>query len=71
MMFERFVIGQSRRAAIACVIQERSQVPQGADMRAIALDDLDVGIPRLVIAPKHVERTGTREKQRDVVRSLS
>jgi hypothetical protein len=40
-------------------------------MRAVATDDRDVGIPRLIVAPKLVERAGTREQQRDVIGSLS
>ena len=40
-------------------------------MRAVALDDLDVGIFRLIIAPEQIEYAGTRKKQRDVIGSLS
>ena len=52
MMFERFVIGQSRRAAIAGIIEQRSQISQRADVAAVAFNDLDVRIPRLVVAPE-------------------
>ena len=69
MMFERFAVGQPCRTAIARVIEERSQVSEGPDVRAVALDDLDVGIFRLIIAPEQIEYAGTRKQQRNFVRS--
>ncbi len=71
MMFERFAVGQPCRTAIARVIEERSQVSEGPDVRAVALDDLDVGIFRLIIAPEQIEYAGTRKQQRNFIRSQS
>ena len=39
-------------------------------MRAVAFDDLNVGIPRLVIAPERIKYAGTRKEQRHVIGSL-
>jgi hypothetical protein len=39
-------------------------------VRAIAPDDGDVGIARLVIAHEHIERTRALEQQRKIVRGL-
>ena len=70
MMFERLLIRQARRTAIAGVKEQRAEICERADMRAVALDDLDVGIARRIAAPEHIEHARTREQQPDIIGRL-
>lgn len=65
-----FVIGQARSAAIAGVKEQCAGIHKCTNVRAIAPDDGDVGIARLVIAHEHIERTRALEQQRKIVRGL-
>ena len=65
MMSERFAVGQPRRAAIARVIEERPEIAERADMRAVAFDDLDVGIAASLLRPS-MSSVQAREKSSEV-----
>lgn len=68
MMLERLLVRQPRRTAIARVKEQRAQVREGAEMFAVTLDDLNLGVADRVAAPEHIERARTREQQPDIIK---
>jgi hypothetical protein len=70
IVFEGFAIGQTCSAAIACVKEQRAEIPERAHVRAIALDGGNICIARLIVAPEHLEHRRPREQQRDIIGAL-